>query len=154
MSNPFDLAPWLSQPAASSAIARGEVVSVDEDGMVQVAMPGLAHGLRCQVLNPDGAGVTFSGGDAVLVWRDSEDSGVILGGIGPVTARARSVVDPAEWAGRPETLVLEAKGDIVLRNGQSRIRLGAQGDVEIVCNSFATRSQKLLRLLSPLIKLN
>jgi hypothetical protein len=64
------------------------------------------------------------------------------------------VADPKAFADRPETLVLEARGDIVLRNGQSRLRLGADGDVEIVCASFATRSRRLLRLLAPMIKMN
>jgi len=79
---------------------------------------------------------------------------VVLGKIGPHAGASAVVADPGQFAARPASLVIETQGELVLRNGKSRIRLGAEGDVEIACTSFATRSQKLLRLLAPLIKLN
>ncbi|MET0210196.1 MAG: hypothetical protein ABW220_14225 [Burkholderiaceae bacterium] len=160
MSHPFDLAPFVGQ---GHAICRGEVCEPGghadprdpgDHGLVRVRIPGAVSPLRCEVLNPDGPDAAFNGGDAVLVWSDGTDGGVILGRIGAQRPAAHPVVDAARLAERPDSLVLEAKGDIVLRNGQARIRLGAQGDVEIVCTSFATRSQRLLRLLAPMIKLN
>ena len=67
-------------------------------------------------------------------------------------------VHAQNWPERPMRVVVPlppgGPSDIVLRNGQSRIRLGADGDVEIVCANFATRSRRLLRLLAPMIKMN
>lgn len=153
MAHPFDLAPLIGATTGAT-LRRGEALARDDDGCVRVAVPGLDQPLRCDVLNPDTPGTMVSGGDAVLVWFEGADRGVILGRIGPAAAPAAEVVPAEAFAARPKTLVLEAQGDIVLRNGQSRLRLGENGDVEIVCNSFATRSQRLLRLLSPLIKFN
>lgn len=150
MSNPFDLAPLIGQP---QALCRGEVAEVDDEGRLRVRLPG-GDLLRCELLQPDAPGAACSGGDAVLVWQDGAGGGIVLGRIGRQLAQAQPVADPQAFADRPETLVLEARGDIVLRNGQSRLRLGADGDVEIVCASFATRSRRLLRLLAPMIKMN
>ena len=150
MSNPFDLAQLIGQP---QALCRGEVAEVDDEGHLRVRLPG-GELLRCELLQPDAPGAACSGGDAVLVWQDGAGGGIVLGRIGRQLAESRPVADPKAFADRPETLVLEARGDIVLRNGQSRLRLGADGDVEIVCASFATRSRRLLRLLAPMIKMN
>jgi hypothetical protein len=156
MSNLFDLAPLLAQ---GSSIRRADVVGFTEQGLVQVQPQGFSQPLECQVLNPEASGAILSQGDEVLVWlgdgqRDSVEAGVILGHVGPHAGVPQSVADADQFAARPKSLVIETQGDLVLRNGQARIKLGAQGDVEIVCTSFATRSQRLLRLLAPLIKLN
>ncbi|WP_431052940.1 hypothetical protein [Roseateles sp. L2-2] len=150
MSNLFDLAPLIGQP---QTLCRGEVAGVDDEGRLTVTLADGAT-LRCELLQPDAPGAACSGGDAVLVWQDGAGGGIVLGRIGRQSAAPQPVVDPAAFAARPETLILEARGDIVLRNGQSRLRLGADGDVEIVCSSFATRSRRLLRLLAPMIKMN
>ncbi|ANH67320.1 hypothetical protein [Mitsuaria sp. 7] len=154
MAHPFDLAPLIGATTTGSALRRGEAIALDDDGCMRVSVPGLDQPLRCEVLHPETPGAMVSGGDAVLVWLEGGDRGVILGRIGPARAASPAVTEAAAFAARPKTLVLEAQGDIVLRNGHSRLRLGENGDVEIVCNSFATRSQRLLRLLSPLIKFN
>lgn len=150
MSHPFDLAPLIGQP---QSLSRGEVAGIDDDGRLRVTLAG-GLTLRCDLMQPDTPGAACSGGDAVLVWQDGAGGGVVLGRIGRQAPAPQAVVDPQAFAQRPETLVLEAQGDIVLRNGQSRIRLGADGDVEIVCANFATRSRRLLRLLAPMIKMN
>lgn len=150
MSHPFDLAPLIGQP---QSLSRGEVAGIDDDGRLRVTLAG-GLTLRCELLQPDTPGTACSGGDAVLVWQDGAGGGVVLGRVGHQAPTPQPVADPLAFAQRPETLVLEAQGDIVLRNGQSRIRLGADGDVEIVCANFATRSRRLLRLLAPMIKMN
>ena len=98
----------------------------------------------------------FGKDDTVLVWlrEASGNHGVVLGRIGPFSKSSQPVVPPEEFSGRPRTQVIEAQGDIVLRNGHARIKLGASGEVEILCSSFTTRSHRLLRLLAPIIKLN
>jgi hypothetical protein len=128
MSNLFDLAPLLGQ---GSSIRRAQIVSFSDQGLVQVMPQGAAQPLECEVLNPDSSNLILSHGDQVLVWSTD-----------------------AQPAGAVSAVVIETQGDLILRNGQSRIKLGAQGDIEIVCTSFVTRSQRLLRLLAPFIKLN
>jgi|SRR5437868_10266861 len=157
MANLMDLAPLLAQ---AQSIRRARVVGFCEQGRVQVQSQGHAQPLECDVLNPDGWNSSLlSQDDEVLVWSDEGAAGgaargVILGCVGPHAGAPHQVADAATFAARPQSLVIETQGDLILRNGQSRIKLGAQGDVEIVCTSFATRSQRLLRLLAPLIKLN
>jgi hypothetical protein len=150
VSNLFDLAPLIGQP---QTLCRGEVTGVDDEGRLQVSLVDGAK-LSCELLQPDAPGAACNGGDTVLVWQDGAGGGIVLGRIGRQVPVSQPVVEADAFAGRPETLILEARGDIVLRNGQSRLRLGADGDVEIVCASFATRSRRLLRLLAPMIKMN
>jgi len=158
MSNLLDLAPVM---ARAPGLRRGVVCALGDDGAVSVALDGLDDraALPCEVLNPDTSGSVLSTGDAVLVWTGDAaglpgERGVVLGKLGPHAGVSTVVADPARFAARPASLVIETQGELVLRNGKSRIRLGAEGDVEISCTSFATRSQRLLRLLAPLIKLN
>lgn len=158
MSNLLDLAPMMGH---AQGLRRGVVSALGDDGCVCVSMDGLDDrgALRCEVLNPDASGSLLSTGDAVLVWVGEAaglpgQQGVVLGKLGPHAGSSSAVADPAQFALRPASLVIETQGELVLRNGKSRIRLGAEGDVEISCTSFATRSQRLLRLLAPLIKLN
>jgi len=158
MSNLLDLVPVMGH---AQGLRRGVVSSLADDGCVCVALDGLEDrsALPCDVLNPDTSGSVLSTGDAVLVWAGEaaglpDQRGVVLGKLGPHAGSSNAVADPAQFAARPASLVIETQGELVLRNGKSRIRLGAEGDVEISCTSFATRSQRLLRLLAPLIKLN
>ena len=152
MSSVFDFAPPIPGPR----IGTGCVVAAIEGGNVSVKLEGVTELVECQVLQTGATALTLSAGDAVLVWlHDDEDArGVLLGRLGPYVPPPQPVVAPEAFAARPESLVLEAKGDIILRNGQAKIRLGADGDVEIVCASYTTRSNRLLRLLAPIIKLN
>jgi hypothetical protein len=153
MSSLLELAPTLGQ---DGRLRQAQVVDVVEGAHVRVALAGTTQVVDCQVLQTGSAGLSLSEGDAVLVWlqHPGDNAGVLLGKIGPYTQPTQAVVAPDEFAKRPQTLVLEAQGDVVLRNGQAKITLGAKGDVEIVCASFTTRSHRLLRLLAPLIKLN
>jgi hypothetical protein len=161
MSNLVDLAPLL---ARGGVLQVGSVVELRDDGTVRVAFGGCearpgALVAECHVLNPDGAGSMLGLGDTVLVWPGDApglpgERGVVLGCIGPHAGTSAAVADPRRFAERPASLVIETQGELVLRNAQARIRLGADGEVEISCTSFAARSRRLLRLLAPLIKLN
>ena len=136
-------------------IRQGRILDAGNE-TVQVQLERTDQCVECQVLHTGTSGLVLSDGDAVLVWlKDAAGhTGVVLGRVGPTARASHAVVDPDEFAERPETLVLEAQGDLVLRNGQAKIKLGADGAVEIVCSSLVTRSRRLLRLLAPLIKLN
>ena len=153
MSSVLEFAPSLSR---AGQMQRARVVSVTDGADVMVELANTSQLVVCQVLHTGTPGLALSEGDAVLVWLQdaSGSAGVLLGRIGPYVQATQVVVAPDEFAARPQTLVLEAQGDVVIRNGQAKLTLGAQGDVEIVCQSYTTRSQRLLRLLAPLIKLN
>lgn len=153
MSGVLEFAPSLIQ---TGLLRRARVVNVVEGANVVVELAGTTQHVACQVLHTGTPGLTLAEGDAVLVWLQDQtgSAGVLLGRTGPYSGATEPVVTPAEFAARPQTLVLEAQGDVVIRNGQAKLTLGAQGDVEIVCTSYTTRSQRLLRLLAPLIKLN
>lgn len=153
MSNLSDLPHLL---ARGSQLLQGHVMSIADSGLIEVRLPALSAALACRVLQPGGLAQALAEGDEVLVWLGDADAGggVVLGRIGLQGDAPHPVVPAVEFAARPESMVIETQGDLVLRNGHARIKLGAEGDVEIVCTSFVTRSQRLLRLLAPFIKLN
>lgn len=135
---------------------QAHVVAVTEGADVTVKLIDETRVISCQMLFTSSSGLTLTSGDDVLVWMPdpSGSTGVVLGRTGPYEAAPTPVVPREEFDARPKSLVLEAQGDLILRNGQAKITLGADGDIEITCASFATRSRRLLRLLAPIIKLN
>lgn len=153
MSNLSDLPHLL---ARGSQLLTGRVQAVSAIGAIAVQFADLSAAVDCRVLQTSEPPTVLAEGDEVLVWLGSGDAGggVVLGRIGWQVEAATSVVPAADFAARPKSMVIETQGDLVLRNGHARIKLGAAGDVEIVCASFVTRSQRLLRLLAPFIKLN
>lgn len=153
MPSVLDFAPSLSHV---SQVSQARVLETVESGQVIVQLDDTARFVECHILHTGAPSLALSQGDAVLVWLQNEPrrGGIVLGRIGPYAEPTQIVVTPDKFAARPETLVLEAQGDIVLRNGEAKITLSAAGDVEIVCKSFTTRSQRLLRLLASMIKLN
>lgn len=149
----FDAAPEPAVVPPSPVLRHGRVLSVGDDGAVSVSAPGDGAPLVCRVLQTGAAPVALLTGDEVMVWQAPGARAVVLGRIG--AAVADDAVVPAQvLAERPPTLVLEAQGDIILRNAHARIKLGADGDIEIVGASLTSRTQRLLRLLAPLIKMN
>ena len=152
MSNMLDLAPLLT---STGAIRRGHIASVSDEGSLTVKLPGDSRAVACRVMHSGTSQSGLSPDDEVLVWLgDSEDDAIVLGRIDECLVNASPVVPAAEFEARPRELILEAQGDIILLNGQARLKIGADGEVEITCASFTTRSHRLLRLLSPLINLN
>jgi hypothetical protein len=153
MSNLSDLPPVL---AGYAQMMQGQVQGVSDAGWIDVRLSGLEMTVACRVLCAPGSTSALARGDEVLVWLSGEETGgsVVLGRIGLQSDAVAPVVPAAEFAKRPKSVVIESQGDLVLRNGQARIKLSAEGDIEIVCASFVTRSQRLLRLLAPFIRLN
>lgn len=142
--------------AHANQLLQGQVRAVSEAGEIDVLFDGLGVPVRCRVLGTGGSAPSLSQGNEVLVWLGDADAGggVVLGRIGLQDEARHPVAAAVDFAARPQSLVIETQGDLVLRNARARIKLGADGDVEIVCASFVTRSQRLLRLLAPFIKLN
>jgi hypothetical protein len=153
MSNLSDLPPLL---AVSAQMLQGRVQGVSDAGWIEVRAAGLETAIRCRVLCVPGSTSALAAGDEVLVWMSGEETGgsIVLGRVGLQSDAVVPVVPADEFAERPKSVIIEAQGDLVLRNGHARIKLGAEGDIEIVCASFVTRSQRLLRLLAPFIRLN
>lgn len=153
MSNLSDLPQLL---AKGNQMHQGRVQAITDSGHVEVRLAGVVTAVSCRVLHVGGSETPLKEADDVLVWLGDADGcgAVVLGRIGVQGDGPTTVVAAADFAARPQSLVIETRGDLVLRNGHARIKLGAEGDVEIVCTTFATRSQRLLRLLAPFIKLN
>jgi hypothetical protein len=142
--------------AHEGKIQRALVTGFTHEGSIQVQIPGQASALTCLVLQTAASLPGLREGDEVLVWLDQaagNRSGVVMGRIG-LYGDAATVTSPEEFSRRPRTLVLEAQEEIVLRNGRARIRLSAEGDVEILGESFSSRCRRLVRLFAPMIKLN
>ena len=95
-------------------------------------------------------------GDEVLVWvPPGAELGVLLGRVGPYEGGSSVAGEgAAQPTQRVRRLVLEADDEVVLRNRHARLRLGADGEVELSCAGFTARSRRLLSLLAPMIKLN
>jgi hypothetical protein len=144
MSNMIDI-PFVLTRADS--IGRGSVLQITKEGLAQVQLHGTKQVLECAALESSWREVSsMSSGDEVLVWLEQPESGV-----GVILGRIRRLHDPAA---KPKTLLLESEEDIVIRNKYAKIKISAAGDIEIVGKSLISRSQRLLRLLAPLIKLN
>lgn len=153
MSTLLEVVPTLGR---AGQLHHGHVVLAVEGAEISVQLSGTVRTVSCQMLLTGGAGLTLSAGDEVLVWMPdmAGGQGVVLGRTGVYEAAPVPVVPRDAFEARPQSLVLESQGDLVLRNGHAKISLGADGNVEIVCSSFTTRCQRLMRLLAPLIKLN
>ena len=144
MSNMIDMPLVLTR---SDAILKGVVLRITQEGLAQVQLDGTKQVIECSALESSGREIfPMTPGDAVLVWLEQSQAevGVALGRIGRFNLAAT----------KPKTLTLEAEEDIVIRNKCAKIRISAAGDIEIVGKSMTSRSQRLLRLLAPLIKLN
>jgi hypothetical protein len=133
----------------AESIERGVIVNIGADGLAGVRMRDGRFLPGCSALRVDCNGMDLAAGSEVLVWLEEPPStgAVILGCIGPVSSKR-------DASAKPKTLILEAEEDIVIRNSRAKLRIDSKGDIEIVCNNFTSRSQRLLRLLAPLIKLN
>ena len=143
-----------SSPAPFHGAVTGELAGFNElDGSPLVTSPHHATPVPARSvveLLPAMAGrpvvLMFDGGDP--------SRPLVMGVVHSPRPGAEGVVPADALAARPRTLVLEAQDEIVLRNRHAKIRLTADGDIEVTGTSFTTRTQRLLRLLSPLIKLN
>jgi hypothetical protein len=139
-------------------LQRATVSLIDDVEGIAVRSSGLrsdapSRELVCQVLFAGGSSPVLACGDEVLVWAPpGAELGVILGRVGPYAgAVSRADTVPTQ---RVRRLVLEADEEVVLRNRHARLRLGADGEVELSCAGFTARSRRLLSLLAPMIKLN
>jgi hypothetical protein len=153
MSQLFDPALLM---AHDGKIQRGLVTGFTDEGSVQVQLPSRGGPVACLVLQTGTSSPSLREGDEVLVWLDKaagSDSGVVMGRV-TLYGDPQAVSSPEEFARRPRTLVLEAQEEIILRNGRARIRLGTDGDIEVLGESFSSRCRRVVRLLAPMIKLN
>src|SRR5450755_1295596 len=116
MSNLSDLPLLL---ANGSQLLQGHVQALPDTGQIDVRFAGMARVVPCRVLQTSGSALSLAAGDEVLVWLGDADAGggVVLGCIGSHDDVARPVVAAAEFAARPQSLVIETQGDLVLRNG-------------------------------------
>jgi hypothetical protein len=136
-------------------IGRARVTGAIDGGPVTVQTGVGMPTIECDVLQDDAQRIALGVGDLVLVWiaEGRDGAGVVLGKIGRYR-EPDNVLSATALAARPETLTLEARGDVVLRNQAARVTLRRDGEIDIVCNGLSARSHRLLQLLAPVIKLN
>ena len=152
MSNLRECPPALCQ---FGHICRARVQGAIDGGPVTVQIDEGMPMIECDVLDSDAQRIALNAGDLVLVWlaQAGDGAGIVLGRIGKYR-EPENVVSATALASRPETLTLEARGDVVLRNQAARVTLRRDGEIDIVCNGLSARSHRLLQLLAPVIKLN
>jgi hypothetical protein len=142
--------------AHEGAIQRAVVSGFSDNGIIFVQLPNHVTPISCLMLQAAASSPSLLEGDEVLVWLDSgvtNKTGVVMGRVS-LYGEPASVKSPEEFSRLPRTIVLEAQEEIVLRNGRARIRLGANGDIEILGESFSSRCRRVVRFLAPMIKLN
>jgi hypothetical protein len=137
-------------------LQRGLVAALPGDGSVCVDVPGADLPVSCQVLQSGVGSVVLVEGDEVLVWLSdagASTTGVVLGRVAPY-ADVDAAMPREGFDSRPRRVVIDAQEEIILRNRRARLRLSADGDIELIGESFSGRCRRVLRLLAPLIKLN
>lgn len=111
--------PFFTETETSArAIARARVLSVDADGRIATSLlDETEERLDCEQLHTSDNALTLRPEDVVLVWRESEGRGIVLGRIGSTAPVAAS--KPA----KPDELVIDAAKQLTLRCGDAAITL-------------------------------
>ena len=153
MSNLVDF-PWLL--TSSGQIHTGRVISLTDSVHVQFGSPS-TECIPCQLIYQGRQSMELALGDLVLVWvgsRTDQREGVVLGRIGNYHPAKARFGNPGCLEAKSSRVVIEGDEDIVIKNKNAKIVLGADGDIEIVCASFTSRCQRVLKLFAPFIKFN
>ena len=142
-------------------IVRGIVLGIAPSGQVLVLSPGEAGGeLLCDVLITGGPAPSFDPGDIVLVLRGRDDAGdaIVLGGIGRATLPDESPAEDATPARpgsqRERRIVIEADEELILRVGESSIRIARDGKVVIRGQHVLTRAKGTNRIKGASVAIN
>lgn len=148
--------------AQGASVARGRVAGIDGDARLVVRHPAdAAIEWHCDVLETGGAPPAYDLGDVVLVLlqRDGAADGLVLGRVAratqaPGAAAGTAPVPDAKAGTRERRLVLEADEEIVLRVGESSIRIGRDGKVVIRGQHVLTRAKGTNRIKGGSVAIN
>ena len=129
------------------------IQSLEPEGRVRVACgTDGAMELLCDVLAASATPVALAPGDEVLVAaadRTSEALGIVLGRIGATRAQSES---PA--IARERRIVIEADEELILRVGDSSIRIARDGKVVIRGEHVLTRAKGTNRIKGGSVAIN
>ena len=133
---------------------RAEVILVHDEGSVSVICDGHeAMPLVCCILETiEGRRLQVSPGDLVLVVRDREESGIILGRIRP-----SNVADHASQAISdiiPNELLIEAKKNLTLKCGEGSITIREDGKILIKGKDLVSHAQRMNRIKGGSVSIN
>lgn len=128
-------------------ITRAEVVSLEEDGWIQVQAEDSTV-RTCELLRVAERVAELRPGDRVLCWFPASETegGVVLGAIGP-HAPPGSGETPAE-------LILEAKHSLTLRVGNGSITIREDGKILIKGKDLVSHAQRLNRIKGGAVQIN
>jgi hypothetical protein len=139
----------LEHSHSAAHVARGLVLSIADDGSVDVDVPEHAAAISCWLLHTSEK-ETFEPrrGDAVLVWLPPGGTaqGVVLGRIGPATV--------AQAAEPPAKMVIEAREQLTLKCGEGSITLRGDGKVLIQGKDLVSRAQRTNRIKGGSVAIN
>ena len=147
----------LLQEVAGSTIARGDVVRVEGTRVTVASGEEYLLEMECQVLqSAEGGPLRLSPGDAVLVWRATEDGqhGIILGRLGPSHASEPQTTGRSLSIDPPDELILEAKHSLTLRVGDGSITIREDGKILIKGKDLVSHAQRLNRIKGGAVQIN
>lgn len=137
----------------TTALVRARVSSLEPEGRVRVACgTDGAVELLCDVLATSATPVAIAPGDEVLVAaadRASGALGIVLGRIGATNAQS----EPSATA-RERRVVIEADEELILRVGDSSIRIARDGKVVIRGEHVLTRAKGTNRIKGGSVAIN
>ena len=138
---------------ATTAISRGRVDSISDDGVVFVHTD--SGTLPCEQLTSGDRPVALAIGDQALVWHTGRpgEMGVVLGRIGALRAPAPARA-PDDVAEAPESIVLEAKHSLTLRVGDGSITIREDGRILIKGKDLVSHAQRLNRIKGGAVSIN
>jgi hypothetical protein len=138
--------------ASRATLVRGMVVDVAE-GRVRVVLSGDdGDATACQVLATGAEAPRYEAGDRVLVWLPDEGEGVVLGAVREAPPAAEEA--PAGRDGLPDTLVLEARKNLVLKVGDGSIVLREDGKIVIRGKDLISRATRMNRIKGGAVAVN
>ncbi len=136
--------------SAPGSIRRGVVGEVLEDGLVRVTTGGESPlGVLCDVLQtPAQPSLELTPGQLVLVLLPvaDDDLGCILGTPGPY--QPRGAADP------PDRVVVEAKGELVLKCGDSSLTMAGNGKILMKGVDIVTRAKRNHKIKAGTVAIN
>ncbi len=164
MASPLQV--FADQELAGSSLTRGQIEDVSPAGLVFVEMPA-GEVVECDVLVAvDGAKLSLSRGDEVLVWTPPTGRGVILGRIGGRDAESRETAtrvspraehtrsDSVPPPSPPDTLVIEATESLTLRVGDGSITIRADGKILIKGKDLVSHAKNVNRIKGGAVAIN
>lgn len=138
-----------------SGLHQGVVIVADDPASVHVRLSGETSGpsvtVPCSVLETASGRLALDAGDVVLVWMAEETAGVIIGRIS--AGRQTQAADQNEEA-LPETLVVEATEQIVLRVGDGSITIRADGKILIKGTDLVSHATRMNRIKGGAVAIN